>query len=477
MTPHERNWVWRSDENSRAAGKISILAVVETIAAVAFYWWLAFQIDTAFMLIASPIVAFLVLLRSPQSIAEGVRMYDEYLAKQKPDRRNLIVATALCFCLTGALSYLLSKWFLLELSVLPLIWWSAILGLLALNSGVALAIAFTGMDSCDVPSPVLGAAAGGVAASIAVAFSGAGIIAAVAIIVVVAIIGLQAMVSVLGPGFAGGLAIRVLTIRCYATMRFLKTGIEHFLANWLNFITQQDMITPPILLPGLTKDHQMNFGQFVKSGIRDKSYFSLNASSLVFFYLPSILYRLTLKSTAWLYLPVIWMAHVPTKLREEIRQEVWVKTVGRNWLALFSALAVLAYALYLAFDPDAFASMRQANDTQMFTPFHLIWAIDPAGWKLWFWVTIPSAGLTIIMWIWVNKIRAVVLAGGQLDWHSTQLRCLIAANQIKNAFVIAWMLMTFLSVARAGWLLGKLPDWMEPIFLRFVLPVTGLWSS
>ena len=68
MEPPERSWVWYSDKESRTAGNISVLAVAETIAAVAFYWWLAFKIDTMFILIASPVVVFLVLLRSDESI-------------------------------------------------------------------------------------------------------------------------------------------------------------------------------------------------------------------------------------------------------------------------------------------------------------------------------------------------------------------------------------------------------------------------
>jgi len=57
------------------------------------------------------------------------------------------------------------------------------------------------------------------------------------------------------------------------------------------------------------------------------------------------------------------------------------------------------------------------------------------------------------------------------------MRCLILLNQAKNLLITLWMLMTFLSVARAGWLLGKLPDWMGPLFEKIILPVTGFWSS
>jgi len=121
------------------------------------------------------------------------------------------------------------------------------------------------------------------------------------------------------------------------------------------------------------------------------SYFVTRPIAFVFLFLPAILYRFTLQSTAWLYLPVIWMAHVPAKLRDADRKVVWVKTAGRGWFTLVSAVGVLIYALVLAFDREAFDAMQSANESQMLTPVHLVWAIDPAGWKLWFWVTLPSA--------------------------------------------------------------------------------------
>lgn len=194
-------------------------------------------------------------------------------------------------------------------------------------------------------------------------------------------------------------------------------------------------------------------------------------------YLPAILYRITLKSTAWLYLPLIWMAHVPATLQEAKRQEVWVKSSARNWIGLLTAVATLAFAGYLAFDRAALPTLTTTNEAQPFTPFHAVWAFDPSQWALWFWVTVPSAALTVGLWVWTNRISSSLDAGGQLDWHSTQLRCLIGFNQIKNALVIAWIIITFLSVARLGWLLGKLPDWMGPVFEGFILPVTNLWSS
>jgi hypothetical protein len=82
-------------------------------------------------------------------------------------------------------------------------------------------------------------------------------------------------------------------------------------------------------------------------------------------YLPSILYRLTLKSTAWAWAPLVWIAHTPSKLRTDEGRRVWVGYAGRTWLDLFtffSAAAVFAWAIWLTFDPARYDAMIAANE-------------------------------------------------------------------------------------------------------------------
>ena len=71
----ERHWVWRATLDSRAAGKVSVLACVETVFAVALNWWIAIRWDTHWHLVSSVFIAPLLLLRSPESIAAGVRWF------------------------------------------------------------------------------------------------------------------------------------------------------------------------------------------------------------------------------------------------------------------------------------------------------------------------------------------------------------------------------------------------------------------
>lgn len=56
----------------------SVAAIVETIAAVILYWWLAFRFDTYLALLLGATVAPLVLLRSDPSVALGVKWFGRW---------------------------------------------------------------------------------------------------------------------------------------------------------------------------------------------------------------------------------------------------------------------------------------------------------------------------------------------------------------------------------------------------------------
>ena len=70
-----RNWVWHSTLETRAAGRVSVLACVETLFAVALYWWIALRYHTHWHLVSSVFIAPLLLLRSPESMKLGVQWF------------------------------------------------------------------------------------------------------------------------------------------------------------------------------------------------------------------------------------------------------------------------------------------------------------------------------------------------------------------------------------------------------------------
>ncbi len=72
-------WVWWSTEVSAARGTISVLACVEVAAGTWLYWWLLpWWLETNLHLLFSVLVAPLLLLRSPESVAAALAAFDRY---------------------------------------------------------------------------------------------------------------------------------------------------------------------------------------------------------------------------------------------------------------------------------------------------------------------------------------------------------------------------------------------------------------
>lgn len=62
------NWVWYSTEVSRAEGKISILAIVETLFFVLLTWGVAFYFNFYYYLFVPLVLTPFLMLKTPKSI-------------------------------------------------------------------------------------------------------------------------------------------------------------------------------------------------------------------------------------------------------------------------------------------------------------------------------------------------------------------------------------------------------------------------
>jgi hypothetical protein len=125
MTTHEPNapsslrsndqpkpaWVWWSTHETIANEKPSVTAVVETIVAVPVYWWIALHVGLVLPLLISAAVAPLVLLRSEQSVARGVRWFlwieratEDFVMRLERRSLLLTIATLICLILIASTS-------------------------------------------------------------------------------------------------------------------------------------------------------------------------------------------------------------------------------------------------------------------------------------------------------------------------------------------------------------------------------------
>ena len=74
----KQNLTLYSTPESRTAGKLSVLAIIEVIASVVIYWWIAAVWETQLHILVSLIAAPLYLIRSEESVVKAKVMWDEY---------------------------------------------------------------------------------------------------------------------------------------------------------------------------------------------------------------------------------------------------------------------------------------------------------------------------------------------------------------------------------------------------------------
>jgi hypothetical protein len=379
-----RQIVLYSTPESRRAGSISLLAVVETVFSTALFWWLGIAFDTYLHIWLTVVAAPLFLLRSPASIALGAELFVRYWQHENGHRNPIQFApVAVCAAVVaGLVTWVLADMWLMTATGMAAFWCAAMLGVVATNFGAAIAIAvwgYRGLTEGKVAAAAVAAAATA-AAVVAVALASleigaiAGIGAAAAVIAIALMIaglsiekelvgrvlrgigitaifvtfgfaiftqtfGDQATNKIIGAVWLGGWALgsiaavaglvgtrelaliatgagvgvfmRACAIRFIATIQQPVAGFHAFPENWLSFVLQSDIRQRPEVMPGLPDGHMLrseNRYAFWDSVSHLEEWKNKMVVGL-FLELPYLLYRICLKSTAWFYLPLIYLAY------------------------------------------------------------------------------------------------------------------------------------------------------------------------
>ncbi len=464
---------WYSTPDSRAAGRMSVLAVVETILSVVAYWWIAVAYDTYIHLVTSIVIAPLVLLRSDASIARGVELFQRYYeSEDNPNNSTFFMAFLIVAACSGIAAWILAETWLSAHSCWALLWRATIVGVSALNIGLAVSLtisqalagvgAITGAIAGAIAiAAITGVGAGGAAGVGALAIAGAG---ATKVAVLVAL-----SATFLGPGVATGPFIRAFLIRFWATATHLDTGVQALPANWRDLTVRTDLLQPPELLPGLPDDHEFRV-EYILGHVHEGPVFSkiLSLIALPILYLPALLYRYSLKSTVWLYLPLIYITHLPARLRNAEGRQIWVRYVGRTLLdrvRFALALFALAVAIVAAIDWPAWAVLVRAGGAMEVpvTALSFFLVLDWGALRPWHWFSLPAAALTLILFFWFDDLRKRAEAGEVLDYASWTLRGAIFLNRLRSLLTIAWIACAFYGFIALAYSGCKLPLWAAPL--------------
>ena len=439
--PPDRSWCWISSPESRAANRLSVLAVVETVLAVIAYWWIAVEFDTYLHLAVSVLAAPLVLLRSDESVKMGARLFQEFAEEEQIGRVWNVATVIVAAGCAGMGAWVLATHWLVDFDDWPLFWRSAILGVMALNTGLAVAGA-----------------------------------------VAVTVTGISTGALFLGPGIMFGYLLRAMLIRVLATVAHLPKGVKEFPRNWIFLNACSDVKTPPELVPGLPMDSVFRLERLI-SGFNDRSFDDRIFYSIAIpvFFVPSLLYRYSLKSTAWLYLPIIYIASLPARLSSVVDREVWLGFFGNyvlGWLQLGLAVVSLGIAFFSFLDVAAFARVLDAAREigVPLTPLGIVFVLDWSAVQPWHFVSLPSAALTVALYLWTNQLRARIRAerrvekdtgatlSAPFDFLGAAFNALLWVVRLRNILTITWV-----AIALYGFLALALETCKIPADVQFLL--------
>ncbi|HMO65200.1 MAG TPA: hypothetical protein PKE47_08270, partial [Verrucomicrobiota bacterium] len=387
---------------------------------------------------SSVFIAPLLLLRSPESIATGVRWFlKDWLGlkgyEEWPRGRKALWLGAVAV-VSGASVYGLAKglsqrW-LPGLEGWPLFGWAAVIGVLTVAVAVAVAV-FT---------------------------------------------------LVLLPACGAGLALRSLGIRVAATLPHLPAGIRCLPANWRenNFLT--DSFVPAELLPGI-RDHEPTFALdgLAKEWIGEEDWkFRIFLPFLgVFLFLPAFLYRLNIKATAWFWWPLAYLLRPAPAADAEGRQKqalCWPWTNPFQQALIVGTVLVSLASLTLHFlDPVSWEALRPLPALP--PPLKVALAVDWARLAPWHWLqwTIALAGAGMLAL--AGHARSQDVNGnwrdywGRCAWHLGLMTLLQRIRALATIFLLVLALggLLLMDPAWQTWLRVP-PGWITALEQFYQLP-------
>ncbi len=429
-----RSWVWHATLSSRAAGKVSVLACVESLLAVAVYAWLALCWDIGWPLLGSVFLAPLLLLRSPESIKLGARWFlqdgfemKEYQDWPKAKRRWCVAgAVVLAYVTLNAEQWLGENW---SVYLLHMPHWRGVLSdnptsflsleLLTVMCAVSVAVAV----GFAFAVAFLGAGVGTKAAVRTFAMAGMSVALGALLLafryvvdefkfgadwaqpliwVALSISALAALFAIVELtaailGTALGLTLRAIVCRVAATLRHLPQGLRWLAENWHETTFRIDSTMTAELMPGLRPEYEslaphslvLRTAQSQRRVVR----WIVAPSLAVLCFFPALIYRLQIKAACWFWWPLAYLLKpaLPADRREAQQLLLcwpWAMRSHRL-LVLIPALvpAVLVCAILIARcgQLDLWQQIKHADLRTVPAPLQLVLGMQWRGVPPWHW--------------------------------------------------------------------------------------------
>nr|VFJ73213.1 MAG: hypothetical protein BECKFW1821C_GA0114237_10478 [Candidatus Kentron sp. FW] len=499
---------WISTPESVEKNEPTVLAIVETVLAVAAYWGIAIWFDTHIHLLVSICVAPLLLLRSRESTEKGVRWFVSYFEDKTeitlhgtPARFWILLLLIVVIITTftyGSAKILLvqkSNWTLVSSIGIGMVSWMITLT-------VSVAVTRKGIATREGA----GMAVVGMVVGLGV---GAGMLAGteVGVVMVTAVAGLLVPIgAAIGTGTAAGIFILIvygipitmgmwlgsLIIRMSATLYHPLRGLLTLPENWRRFSLGIDSYHGvELMVPGVENHiEQLSLsGEVVET--RSGEVYAYAGMFLVraFWFFPGLFYRWSIKSTCWLYLPLIYLGG-GLRWRPHMQEEKAWLVAGlhkspvqsiRRWLAIGVAVSlVITTALnYPTFQAEIQGSLSDAPKSMKSFLWFLdrlehvslpyLWAFDFFDLASWQWLNLLGAVLTGGLWIYSDRVNRIWTRAKERDSSAVpkdvHIVWLLQMTRARNLCAILYVLLAFgyCVLALGGIDKELLTGWLAPL--------------
>ncbi len=452
-----------STKSSIDSGAISFLAVAEVALSVGLYLAVFEFFQTQHFLWVSVIVAPLLLLRSPESIAKAIEWFEQYIDRSFYDvadlpksRRGAIRIGASVFletistCIAAAL---LTWWWLPDEGILLQCVVGAAIGYVASQAALTIIVIQAAAEVMVQASERRNAAQVGsllvVATATGVAISGgnlAAIISASSITVFLAMTGIfqappavaKAMAmahshgearvkgvefarealknagvafAVFAPGISLGAWIRIFGIRIVATLLYIREGLAALPSNYYRTLFVVDVAQPPEIIPGYANSDIFNTRYFLNKAWGRESIPKKIVSLVGFFalFFPAYLYRISVKSTFWIYIPIVYIARTPNYSQNPAFFSALLWGDVREWMRrIVFFITVSGFTLSNVF-PVIFSTTSVPKF--VIAPFEYLFLIRIENIHPWQWLTIIEAALTFVIFLFLSEFSLLVKYG------------------------------------------------------------------
>jgi hypothetical protein len=361
----KQTWCFWSTHESIQNELPSVMAILETIITVPLYWWVALRVGVVLPLLISAAVAPMVLLRSDDSVALGVKwfMKADWGALNRfagfPNESfiwSIIGLTSFTIVLTTTFffsphTFIFNLYLIIAMYIL--------FSILTINAVVYAFFGYAFFRSNNLK------------------------------------------VRRLLIAFPYGLAVFItsLIIRLIASLVHLHSGLIALPTNFRRLVICTSPLQAPELVPGLENTNsEFRFAAFlmnVRHGPYDEKLTKPLAGIL---FIPAWAYRLTIKSTAWFWWPLAFLGgdlkrtQNPALFRWEVMDSLWAKTS----IAL-ACLSLIAFAV-------AHFGTLVFGENDFLIPAGRLLAIDWSS--LWSWqvFALTAAVLSLALVFLVNDV-------------------------------------------------------------------------